>query len=103
MLALKKLEMILKFISINNPQQKLQFIWSFKSVLLYLGMDNYLDQALDEIFTVITEHRNPWPSHFTKTQKLDFIDTLIDHYTAKEVYENCSDLNEIRQKIENAK
>ena len=95
--------MILKFTSINNPQQKLQFIWSFKSVLLYLGMDNYLDQALDEIFKVITEHKNPWPSHFTKAQKLDFIDTLIDHYTTKEEYENCSDLTELKTKLQNAR
>jgi hypothetical protein len=67
MLALKKLEMILKFISINNPQQKLQFIWSFKSVLLYLDMENYLDQALDEIYkTLIDEDIDPWPKHFTR-------------------------------------
>jgi hypothetical protein len=80
--------------------EKVSLIWSFKTILLYLGMENYLDQALDEIYkTIVEESDDPWPKHFTSAHKSDFINTLLDHYTLKEEYEKCSELVKIKETI----
>jgi len=83
-----------------KPSDKVSLIWSFKTILLYLDMENYLDQALDEIYkTLINEEIDPWPRHFTPAHKVDFIDTLLVHYTLKEEYEKCSELIKIKDNI----
>jgi hypothetical protein len=83
---------------------KVSLIWSFGIILLYLDMENYLDQALDDIYaTLVDTSKNPWPKHFTCAHKLDFIDTLVNHYTLKEEYEKCSKLVEIKNIIEDGR
>jgi hypothetical protein len=83
-----------------TPSDKVSLIWSFKTILLYLDMENYLDQALDEIYkTLIDKDIDPWPGHFTPAHKADFIDTLLEHYTLKEEYEKCSELAKIKDNI----
>ena len=80
-------------------------IWFFAEKLIYLYMmkaDNKMPLVMHDIYHVLTNHENPWPTaSFSHEKKLDLLDNIIEYWEVKEDYEKCSKLKTIRNRIEN--
>ena len=61
----------------------------------------YTKMVMDDLYTVLILHPNPWPSDYTKKMKVEFLDKLIEYYTGCEEYERCKDLQKLKMEIIN--
>lgn len=63
-------------------------------------MENkYFDITMDEVYDLLTHHKNPWPNTFSKARKLQLLDNIIEYYTEQEEFERCIFLTALRTKI----
>lgn len=63
--------------------------------------NDYSDIIIEDIFHLLKENKNPWPRRFSKKQKLEFLDNLIENYEEKQEFEKCSILKGIKTEVIN--
>jgi hypothetical protein len=63
-------------------------------------MENkYFDVTMDEVYDLLTHHKNPWPASFSKARKLQLLDNIIEYYTEQEEFERCAVLTALRNRL----
>lgn len=63
-------------------------------------MENkYFNVTMDEVYDLLTHHKNPWPSSFSKARKLQLLDNIIEYYTEHEEFERCAVLTALRNRL----
>lgn len=62
---------------------------------------DYTDMVIADMYEILTIHKNPWPSNFTKRKKLEFLDKIIAYLTDTEQFEKCKVLIRMKEKIAN--
>lgn len=60
---------------------------------------DYTDLVIMDTYAILTTHKNPWPSNFTRLRKLELIDKMIEYMTETQRYEECSVLTKIRDGV----
>lgn len=62
---------------------------------------DYTDMVIMDMYTILTTHKNPWPTNFTKLKKLEFMDKIIEYLKDNQKYEECGVLTKMRERIAN--
>jgi len=63
-------------------------------------MENkYFNITMDEVYDLLSHHKNPWPNTFSKARKLQLLDNIIEYYQEQEHFERCAYLMALRNKI----
>jgi|LakMenEpi03Aug12_release.lakeMendotaPanAssembly.Ray.scaffolds.fasta_scaffold694718_1 hypothetical protein len=63
-------------------------------------MENkYFDITMDEVYDLLTHHKNPWPKNFSKVRKLQLLDNIIEYYQEQELFERCTILIKLREAV----
>jgi hypothetical protein len=63
-------------------------------------MENkYFDITMDEVYDLLTHHKNPWPANFSKVRKLQLLDNIIEYYQEQELFERCVILTKLREAV----
>ena len=64
--------------------------------------ENYLELAVEEVYTILHNERTPWPKSMRDHRdKIKFLDSLIKHFETTEDYEKCSYLTGMKNELEN--
>lgn len=65
---------------------------------------NYLKDAVDNCYDLLTRKRYQWPDNFNGIMKEKLIDGFIEYYQKTEDYEKCAELsrsyNELTKEID---
>jgi hypothetical protein len=61
--------------------------------------NKYFDITMDEVYDLLSHHKNPWPNTFSKARKLQLLDNIIEYYQDNEQFERCAFLMALRNKI----
>lgn len=61
---------------------------------------DYTKIVVDDVYTLLTSIKNPWPKNFSKIQKLKILDTFIEYYENNDEFEKCSMLKKIHEGIQ---
>jgi hypothetical protein len=63
--------------------------------------DNKMPVMMSEVYQLLTDNENPWPSaSFSHEKKIDLLDNIIEYWEVKEDYEKCSKLQSIKTRIQ---
>ena len=64
--------------------------------------ENYLELAVEEVYTILYNERTPWPTSMRSPyDRIKFLDSLIKHFETTEDYEKCSYLTGMKNELEN--
>jgi hypothetical protein len=65
---------------------------------------NYLRDAFDDCYDLLTRNKYTWPDNFNSHMKEKLIDGFIEYYQKNEDYEKCAELsrsyNELTKEID---
>jgi len=62
---------------------------------------DYTDLVITDMYVILTTHKNPWPSNFTKLKKMEFLDKMIAYLEDSQRYEECAKLMIMKEKVAN--
>lgn len=57
---------------------------------------------VDEMYSILTKSEDiPWPSRYTKENKIEYLELLIENLEELEHYDKCAPIKTLLQKIQN--
>ena len=49
--------------------------------------NKYFDITMDEVYDLLSHHKNPWPNTFSKARKLQLLDNIIEYTQVNEQFD----------------
>lgn len=62
---------------------------------------DYTKIVIEDMYTILTTQKNPWPSRYTKLKKLEFLDKMLTYLKSQQMYEMCSGIQKMKENIIN--
>ena len=62
---------------------------------------DYTGLVMDDMYEILTTHKNPWPARYTRLKKLEFLDKMLSYLKERELYEKCNGIDKMKEKIKN--